>query len=206
MFIYNILSSMDVPTIDRKIAAIKNSTEYRRLITSHRGPRDDQELSKHNIHISTLENKKAQLQACQAKPINPRRPDALGKPAPPKQGVPPKFANRVVTPIGNPTLARPVAVHKVKTFLPNRPPGLKAPARPKGKAAAANVPAIDAAHVAPAPAVPVEHVPAVHVAEAPAPAVSAPAKSKRPVGMAVKSKAKAKPKDIAKELDNIEEL
>ncbi len=213
---------MDVAEIDRKIMAIKNSTEYRRLITAHRGPREDQELAKKNVHLSTLENKKAQLEATKQKPVNPNRPEGLGKPQPPKTGLPPKQVTRSVKPA-----ASNKPVHKITTFLPLRPVGLKPPAKPVPKLKPALAPTTEAEHIdaTPSGVVPADatqhavhvhaHGPGVTNPKPTKPAAATPAATsakpaaKRPSALSTKAggKPKAKPKEAVKELDDlVEEL
>ena len=55
--------------LERQIQAVRNSPPYRRLIMMSRGPRENQELNKLNLQISTLEFRRTEALKRQ-KPLN----------------------------------------------------------------------------------------------------------------------------------------
>jgi hypothetical protein len=115
----------EVATIDRQIAAIKNSAEYRRLVTAHRGPREEKELSKLNLQIAALQNRRTVAEA-KHNP-QPHRHAALLPPKADskKKGGSVENSAKKVEEVKQPA-------RKILTFAPVRPLGLKPPAARTG--------------------------------------------------------------------------
>jgi hypothetical protein len=128
----------EVQIIDRQISAIKDSAPYRRLITSARGPREDQELKRLNLQIETLEHRKTESLA-------KNKPPAIGRHTSLK---PPTTSAKVSTTGVTKSVVREepkvVSTRKVLTFAAKRPVGITQPRGGQTKVltpAAAHMPA-----------------------------------------------------------------
>lgn len=115
----------DIATLERQIAAIKNSAEYRRLVTAHRGPREEKELQKLNLQIAALQSR---LTAAEAKKNpQPHRHAALLPPRADSK----KRGGSVENSVKKVEEVKPQP-RKILTFAPVRPLGLKPPAARTG--------------------------------------------------------------------------